>query len=163
MRKAWGAPMSDDPGDRLTFDLNRRAALIDAVRTSYSPLSSATLCISRLNSFRESAEMRKAWGAPMSDDPGDRLTFDLNRPAAVAAILALIGALQPAIKFAVFPKRLHVDDDTDRGRLVALAEETLRKAKNMITEGIADVDEVAGTRAAIALIEDIFQTLRQQI
>jgi hypothetical protein len=53
--------------------------------------------------------MRKAWGAPMSDDPGDRLTFDLNRPAAVAAILALIGALQPAIKFAVFPKRLHVD------------------------------------------------------
>jgi hypothetical protein len=113
----------------------------------------------RQSPFRRHKLFPKTEGTAMSDDKHNRLKFDLTLTASFAAINALVGALQLAIELAVFPERVEVKDDSPRARLEALAKQILREAKSMTTEGMAETDEAAGTRVAIALVQEISNRL----
>lgn len=101
----------------------------------------------------------------MSNQPSNRAPFQVSLPTITAAIPAIAGltvALQFAVEAAIFPDRLKVDGESKRARLEALTEELIRKAKNALTEGVADTDEASGIAVAIGIIGEIADGFRNE-
>jgi hypothetical protein len=82
-----------------------------------------------------------------------------TQSASNAALISLSAAFYSAVAIAAFPERLEADKAAQR--LDVLFQYLLREAKSVPIEGIAETDEAAGVRAALAIIEETIRTLRE--